>query len=139
MKKVYLDTNILLDYFNAERAYHNEARQLVYYLLTNNIQIVFSEDMISTLAYILKKTNINMMQFYNYLSKITLDPKILICSFSGSVIRSACQICQSCNDDFEDYLQYFCAEKEGCCAIYTMDKKFPNLKIPVKRYGEIDI
>ncbi|KQI39010.1 DNA-binding protein, partial [Campylobacter jejuni CVM 41922] len=26
-----------------------------------------------------------------------------------------------------------------CCAIYTMDKKFPNLKIPIKRYGEIDI
>ena len=139
MKKVYLDTNILLDYFNSERAYHNEARQLVYYLLTNNIQIVFSEDMISTLVYILKKTNIDMMQFYNYLSKITLDPKILICSFSTSVIRSACQMCQSYNDDFEDYLQYFCAEKENCCAIYSMDKKFPNLKIPVKRYGEIDI
>ncbi|EAL8932509.1 DNA-binding protein, partial [Campylobacter jejuni] len=30
-------------------------------------------------------------------------------------------------------------KKAGCCAIYTMDKNFPNLKIPIKRYGEIDI
>ncbi|EAJ5683706.1 type II toxin-antitoxin system VapC family toxin [Campylobacter lari] len=139
MKKVYLDTNILLDYFDIQRTYHNEAKQLIYFLLTHNIQIVFSEDMISTIAYILKKADINMVQFYNHISKITLDPKVLICSFSGSVIRSACQMCQSDNDDFEDYLQYFSAEKEGCCAIYTMDKKFPNLKIPIKRYGEIDI
>lgn len=41
MKKVYLDTNILLDYFNAERAYHNEARQLVYYLLTIIFKLFF--------------------------------------------------------------------------------------------------
>lgn len=60
----------------------------------------------------------------------------------GSIIFKSSWV-NSNNDkyqgDFEDYLQYFCAEKEGCCAIYTMDKKFPNLKIPVKRYGEIDI
>ncbi|EHF7447399.1 DNA-binding protein, partial [Campylobacter jejuni] len=54
MKKVYLDTNIFLDYFNAERTYHNEAKQLIYFLIANNIQIVFSEDMISTIAYLIK-------------------------------------------------------------------------------------
>ena len=74
-----------------------------------------------------------MIQFYDYISKITLDPKILICSFSDSVIRSACQMCQAYDGDFEDYLQYFCAEKEDCCAIYSMDKKFPNLKNTCKK------
>ncbi|SUX19405.1 PIN domain protein [Campylobacter upsaliensis] len=44
MKKVYLDTNIFLDYFNTERVYHNEAKQLMRYLITNDIQIVFSEE-----------------------------------------------------------------------------------------------
>jgi len=39
----------------------------------------------------------------------------------------------------KNILQYFCAEKEECLAIYTNDLKFPNLKIPVKRYGEFNI
>lgn len=137
MKKVYLDTNIFLDYFNTERTYHNEAKQLMYYLLTNNIQIVFSEDMISTIAYLIKKENLN--NFTNFLKTITLKENFSIASFGVSVINIACDYYNSYQGDFEDYLQYFCAEKEGCCAIYTMNKNFPNLKIPIKRYGEIDI
>ncbi|EJJ9048307.1 type II toxin-antitoxin system VapC family toxin [Campylobacter coli] len=137
MKKVYLDTNIFLDYFNAERTYHNEAKQLIYFLITNNIQIVFSEDMISTVAYILKKENLG--KFTHFIKTISLEKDFNIASFGASVINMACDYYDKYRGDFEDYLQYFCAEKEGCCAIYTMDKKFPNLKIPVKRYGEIDI
>ena len=136
MKKVYLDTNIFLDYFNTERIYHNEARQLMYYLLTNNIQIVFSEDMISTIAYLIKKENLN--NFTHFLKDISLEKNFNITSFGVSVINMACDYYDKYQGDFEDYLQYFCAEKEGCCAIYTMDKKFPNFKIPVKRYGDID-
>lgn len=50
MKKVYLDTNIFLDYFNTERVYHNEAKQLMRYLITNDIQIVFSEERLLCLS-----------------------------------------------------------------------------------------
>ncbi|EAI8289401.1 DNA-binding protein, partial [Campylobacter jejuni] len=71
MKKVYLDTNIFLDYFNAERTYHNEAKQLIYFLIANNIQIVFSEDMISTIAYLIKKENLN--NFTHFLKDISLE------------------------------------------------------------------
>ncbi|EAI7269729.1 TPA: type II toxin-antitoxin system VapC family toxin [Campylobacter jejuni] len=137
MKKVYLDTNIFLDYFNQERAYHNEAKQLIYYLLANNIQIVFSEDMVSTIAYLIKKENLS--NFTHFLKTISLKESFNIAPFGMSVINIACDYYNNKNGDFEDYLQYFCAEKEGCCAIYTMDRKFPNLKIPIKRYGEIDI
>ena len=110
MKKVYLDTNIFLDYFNTERTYHNEAKQLMYYLLTNNIQIVFSEDMISTIAYLIKKENLN--NFTNFLKTITLKENFSIASFGVSVINIACDYYNSYQGDFEDYSQYFCAEKK---------------------------
>ncbi|EHU6020368.1 PIN domain-containing protein, partial [Campylobacter coli] len=111
MKKVYLDTNIFLDYFNAERTYHNEAKQLIYFLITNNIQIVFSEDMISTIAYLIKKENLN--NFTHFLKDISLEKDFNIASFGASVINMACDYYDKYRGDFEDYLQYFCAEKEG--------------------------
>lgn len=137
MKKVYLDTNIFIDFFDETRVNNEQAKQLIYFLLTNNIQIVFSEDMISTIAYLVKKENLS--NFTHFLKTIALKESFNIASFGVSVINMACDYYNSYQGDLEDYLQYFCAEKEGCCAIYSMDKKFPNFKIPIKRYGEIDI
>ncbi|ASM36677.1 PIN domain-containing protein [Campylobacter sputorum] len=37
------------------------------------------------------------------------------------------------NNDLEDVLQYFIAKENGCDVIYTNDKKFPKLDIPLKR------
>ncbi|ASM40114.1 type II toxin-antitoxin system VapC family toxin [Campylobacter sp. RM12327] len=37
------------------------------------------------------------------------------------------------SNDLEDVLQYFIAKENGCDVIYTNDKKFPKLDIPLKR------
>ncbi|EAI9155811.1 type II toxin-antitoxin system VapC family toxin [Campylobacter coli] len=137
MKKVFLDTNIFIDFFEETRENNQQAKQLIYFLISNDIKIIFSEDMISTVAYILKKENLG--KFTHFIKTISLEKNFNITSFGVSVINMACDYYDKYRGDFEDYLQYFCAEKEGCCAIYTMDKNFPNLKIPIKRYGEIDI
>ncbi|HDZ5066358.1 TPA: type II toxin-antitoxin system VapC family toxin [Campylobacter jejuni] len=137
MKKVYLDTNIFIDFFEETRENNQQAKQLIYFLISNDIKIIFSEDMISTIAYIIKKENLD--QFAHFIKDTTLGKEFEIVSFGASVINIACDYYHNNQGDFEDYLQYFCAEKEGCCAIYTMDKNFPQIKIPVKRYGEIDI
>lgn len=55
MKKVFLDTNIFIDFFEETRENNQQAKQLIYFLISNDIKIIFSEDMISTVAYILKK------------------------------------------------------------------------------------
>lgn len=134
MKKVFLDTNILIDFFDETRENNIHAKQLIYFLLSNDIKIVFSEDMISTIAYILKKENLD--KFTYFLKSIALEKEFEIVSFGVSVINMACDYYNNNKGDFEDYLQYFTAEKENCIAIYTMDKEFTQLKIPVKRYGD---
>ncbi|EAK6767516.1 DNA-binding protein, partial [Campylobacter jejuni] len=48
MKKVFLDTNIFIDFFDETRVNNEQAKQLIYFLISNEIKIVFSEDMIST-------------------------------------------------------------------------------------------
>lgn len=97
--------------------------------LINNIQIVFSEDMVSTIAYLIKKENLN--NFTHFFKNYCLEKNFNIAPFDISVINMACNYYNN-QGDFEDYLQYFCAKKENCCAVYTTNKKFPNLKIPIK-------
>ncbi|EJT5090432.1 DNA-binding protein, partial [Campylobacter coli] len=48
MKKVFLDTNIFIDFFEKTRENNQQAKQLIYFLISNDIKIIFSEDMIST-------------------------------------------------------------------------------------------
>lgn len=137
MKKVFLDTNIFIDFFDESRINNEQAKQLIYFLISNEIKIVFSEDMISTIAYLIDKDKLPaLMSFFK--NTIT-NPYFDIVSFGSSVINMACDFYLQNKGDFEDYLQYFCAEKENCTAIYTMDKNFPNLKIPIKRYGDTNI
>lgn len=40
MKKVFLDTNIFIDFFDKNRACHLQARELFHFLISNKIQIV---------------------------------------------------------------------------------------------------
>lgn len=137
MKKVFLDTNVLLDFFDSTRANHIEAKNLILHLLNNNTTIVFSEDMISTIAYILKKNSLGLKNFISFLKDITLHNNFVIASFGSSVVNMACNYFELNNGDFEYYLQYFCAEKENCEAIFSMDSAFPNIRIPVMKYDQV--
>ncbi|EAJ9468642.1 DNA-binding protein, partial [Campylobacter jejuni] len=58
MKKVFLDTNIFIDFFDETRVNNEQAKQLIYFLISNEIKIVFSEDMISTIAYLIDKNKL---------------------------------------------------------------------------------
>ncbi len=138
-KKVFLDTNILLDFFDNQREKHEEAKHLIYFLVRNQIKILFSEDMISTIVYIARKDKEAQAILIANIEKITYDPNIEICNFGSMVIRNACSYFLHNGGDYEDILQYFCAEKEGCSAIYSNDLGFPKLKIPIKTYGDFDI
>lgn len=45
MKKVFLDTNIFIDFFDETRVNNEQAKQLIYFLISNEIKIVFYKDM----------------------------------------------------------------------------------------------
>ncbi len=134
MKKVFLDANILLDFLDKNRKYHRESRNLISYLLSNDFKIVFSEDILTNIVYILRKDDVNkVLEVFREFIKSSLFE---IVSFGYDTIDLACEYCIKNGGDFEDTLQYFCAKKENCELIYTMDKSFPNIDIPIKRYED---
>ena len=53
--KVFLDTNIVLDIFHRDRPFYNDAVQLFYYLDENKFTAFYSESVLTTMAYVLRK------------------------------------------------------------------------------------
>lgn len=53
--KVFLDTNIVLDIFHRDRPFYHEALQLFYYLDENRFTAFYSESVLTTMAYVLRK------------------------------------------------------------------------------------
>ena len=54
--KVFLDTNIVLDIFHRDRPFYDDAVQLFYYLDENKFTAFYSESVLTTMAYVLRKT-----------------------------------------------------------------------------------
>jgi len=53
--KVFLDTNIVLDIFHRDRPFYDEAVELFYYLDENKFNAFYSESVLTTIAYVLRK------------------------------------------------------------------------------------
>jgi predicted nucleic acid-binding protein len=52
--KVFLDTNIIIDFFQKSRDLHHEAKQIFFDIADGKISGYFSESVINTTAYILR-------------------------------------------------------------------------------------
>lgn len=138
MKKVFIDTNILISFLDKRRDKHEESKKLLSNLMDEYF-IVFSEDILTNVVYSsknLKKEAVEMFDFMN-------NSKIFeIVYFGKDVINLANRHYLSQNNftnknDYEDTLQYFCALKNRCERIYTDDiSNFPKLDIPL--YGSDD-
>ncbi len=88
----------------------------------------------TNVAYILRKDDINkVLKVFRELNGGSLFD--IVC-FGNDTINLACEYCLENGRGFEDVLQYFCAKKEKCVMIYTMDKGFLNIDIPIKGYGD---
>lgn len=128
--RIFLDTNILLDFLDDKRPQHNSANIFFDRVIFQEEELIISEDILTTVYYIAKK-NIPRKKLLAFFEMI-LD-KIIIVSFQREVVKKSIRLCQKNNKlDFEDVLQAVCAEKYDCDTIITNDKKFPKLKIPVK-------
>lgn len=53
--KVFLDTNIVLDIFHRDRPFYDEAVELFYFLDENKFIAFYSESVLTTTAYVLRK------------------------------------------------------------------------------------
>jgi len=119
IKKVFLDTNIVLDIIDSTRKNHKFALEVVRYLLLNDYTIVISEDMLSTIFYI----SIQKKDALLFVKEVILIDWQIV-SFGEDVIRTAINLSIEKNLDLEDLLQCLCAKENSCDVLITNDKKF---------------
>ena len=125
MKKVFLDTNILLD-AALGRQYSKEALTILQSGEDNNVELYATTLTYANIAYILRKHSKD--EIYNYLRALRTGINIL--SIDESCLDAAIEGEAA---DFEDMLQYQCALKGGCDYIITNNNKdfiaFSNLPV----------
>jgi predicted nucleic acid-binding protein len=125
MRKIFLDTNIILDIIDAKRPNNKNIHLLLEYLISNDINIVVSEDMLSTIFYIQKDKTL-VLKFLDSIQK-----RWIISPFGKNVVKKAIELSLEKNLDFEDILQCLCAKENGCEALITNDEKFYNCGVPI--------
>ncbi len=126
-KKVYLDTNILLDFLDETRKNSKYSKELLYQLTLQNYKIVISEDMITTVFYIDRENT----RVLNFLKNIVCK-KWSISEFGTETIGVAIDLSLKHNLDLEDILQCLCAKNNDCQTLITNDKKFHDCGIKIE-------
>ena len=126
MQKIFLDTNIVLDFLGEREGFYEPAAKILTLSDQKKIQIYTSPTSISNTFYLLSK-------FEN--TKIALD-KIrkfkVLCSISVMDDEVVEKAINSDFKDFEDAMQYFSALASNCDLIITRNEKdFKNALIPV--------
>ncbi|MEO6838993.1 MAG: PIN domain-containing protein [Ginsengibacter sp.] len=98
--KVFLDTNIVLDIFHRDRPFYENAVQLFYHLDENRFNAFYSESVLTTMAYVLRK-RMTMSQINTAIVDLNKKIKLLPC-FPSLVNKSLL----TDPPDFEDALLY---------------------------------
>ena len=133
IKKVYLDTNILVDYMEPSRSKHNEAKQIIGYCLEQRDILLTSCDIVTTIYYInAKKSRRDALQNIERINQF-----VEIIKFSNREIVQTCQLMKEDEEyvDLEDTLQYILAQKEQCDVIVSNDKGFVSKEIVLLSSG----
>lgn len=117
MKKIFVDTNILLDLLFLRRGFFLDAKRLFNYSKSRNIDIFISAISINTIYYLLQKkfTKEHSKHLLEYIYDIT-D----ILPFDENIIFLAHQ---SSFKDLEDGFQYFTAKEHHVPMLITRNIK----------------
>jgi len=113
MKRVFLDTNILIDYIQA-RAGGDDAKQLLMRGRDGEVSLYASFLTFANMAYILNgKADVYELfaMLTSFITVLTMDSDQLQAALSQRV------------KDFEDMLHYQCAKVAGCDTIITGNKR----------------
>ena len=116
MKRIFIDTNIIIDVLMQREGYLSSAKVLA--LAKNReVSLFVSVLTMANLAYILRKT-LRGDDFYNEMKK--LSGLLNVVDTTNGHFLSALKLQAK---DFEDALQYYCAVSNECEVIVTRNKK----------------
>jgi len=126
MRKVFIDVNVIVDFLDAKRPRHDEAVSLMEHLLRGGYEVCLSEDMLSTVYYIMKDKE----QTLAFFTSIVFT-KWNVYAFGKVVYDEAAEIALREKSDFEDLLQCLCAKHNSCQFIISNDHKFYDCGVEV--------
>ena len=129
MNNIFLDTNIIIDFLDEQRENHKLAVKLLMKLTENNYNIFISEDMLSTIYYMIK----NKQKVLHFFKDILNDWNIV--PFEKDIIKESIEFALTNKKDFEDVLQCLTAKKYNCF-IATNDTEFVNCGVKILNYQE---
>ena len=124
-KKIFIDINVVIDFLDRSRSRHEQAIKLFRYLTEEGYILCISEDMLTTIFYILKNKTL-ALEFLNMAVE-----KWQVIHFGKEIIKEAIKICLENNLDLEDVLQCLCARENNCIMLLTNDVQFYNCGIDV--------
>jgi len=127
-KRVFVDGNVILDYFLKDRPFSKYSEKAIDYLVENNIYLLTSCDLITTVYYVLGKEN-KLQALYNIKDATEF---FYIIPFSNYETKKAIELMQKDKNfkDLEDTLQYVLAKENECDLILSNDDNFysPDIK-----------
>lgn len=129
-KKLFLDTNIVIDIIDEARASHSKAKATLIKIIEDDMEVFVSEDMISTVYYILRGNPKVLLFFQSILKEWRVVP------FGNDVIAKAVEQCLSSGGDLEDTMQCLCAKKHGCTLLLTSDQAFKGCGVDIVTYEQ---
>ncbi len=128
-KKIFFDTNIIIDIFDDERVFHQFSLNANAYIINQDIELYTSCDIITTIYYILSKRDraLALEQI------IDINQTLKIIEFSNKEVNKTCNLMKEDSDytDLEDTMQYILAQKVGCDLIISNDKNFISKELEV--------
>ena len=126
MKKVFLDTNILIDVITARMPFALPAANILELGMSNEVELYVSALSFANCVYVGRKA----VGYQETLEKMRLMKRFIYVSRMGN--RECERALFSQMPDFEDMLQYESAVAEACDVVITRNKKhFPQEPIPV--------
>ena len=127
MNKVFIDTNVFLDYIQQRPEGWREAEIIFFLAIHGDIELLVSDLTIANMRYVTRK-DIPLKQFYAVLKG--LRPYYTIVTVGEKSVDAAYRLETK---DFEDALQYYSAEQAEADCIVTRNLKdfdFPRT-VPV--------
>lgn len=127
MKKILVDTNIVIDLLAKREPFYEEAAELFSLADNKEISLMISSLSIANTNYILSQYKLAkdsreiLRKFKVLVDVLNLDDKVVSLALSDEEFT-----------DFEDGLQYYFALENGVDILLTRNKKdFKNSKIPI--------
>lgn len=130
MKKLFLDTNIVIDMLEERKPYSDDAVKLFTMAYYKKVKLIVSPITYSTAAYLLRKHGENevrrLLANFRQLSHVATTNEQVVDNSLASQF-----------DDIEDAIQYYTAVKSNADVIITRNgKDFTHSRIPVMTAGE---